>query len=341
MTLWLVGAGPMAAAHAAVLSDLDQPFTVVGQSEERARSLAEAHGAAWIAGGVDKALRENPKPLRAVVALPINVSALATLALIEAGVKELLIEKPGAVTSAELKLIKAAADRHGTRIFVAFNRRFFAAVEEAKRRIDAAGGALSVFFEFTEASDRVIALPTDDAVKRRWALANSSHVIDLAFYLAGKPTTLSTGVSGSLPWHPEGAVFRGFGETEAGTQVSYIADWRGPGRWGLEVVLPDERLILRPIEKLQTVPRGRFDPIPVEIDDSADKTFKPGLLRQMEAFLNPKHTELPTLDEHLALVVDVVDPIAGYAPARHFDTRTKERAFTLVSSQILAERAAS
>lgn len=311
MNTWLVGAGPMAAAHAAVMSDIGEAFMVVGRSEERARALAETHNAPWRAGGLRHALDRLGAPRRAVLCVPVETLAADAIALVEAGVGELLVEKPGGMTSGELERVARAGEAVGARINIAYNRRFYASAIEARRRIEAAGGPLSCHFEFTELSDRVAPLPTPAAVKERWLLGNSSHVIDLAFHLVGAPTSLTHDRKGSLPWHPAGALFRGFGDTARGAGFSYIADWRGPGRWGVEIVLPDERLVLRPLETLQSVARGRFDPAPVALDDDLDRRFKPGLHRQMSAFLGGGG-DLPTMRAHQRMVADVIEPLAGY-----------------------------
>jgi hypothetical protein len=45
-------------------------------------------------------------------------------------------------------------------------------------------------------------------------------------------------------------------------------------------------LYLKPIEQLQIQQIGSVKVEPVEIDDTLDKEFKPGLFRMVEAFLN-------------------------------------------------------
>lgn len=318
MSIWLVGAGPMAEFHAATLKDLGHSFTVVARTSERATALAERHGAAVLTGGVEAALAKGAVPEYAIIALPVGALARVADVLVSAGVRHVLVEKPGGLSSAELLPVAHNANRAGAEVFVAYNRRFFASTLEAQRRIADAGRVLSLFFEFTEDADRIAALSTPDIIKRHWVLANSSHVIDLAFHLCGEPAQWVPRTSDALDWHPSGSDFRGMGTTLAGAHFSYVADWRGPGRWGIEVVLPSERLILRPMERLQHVPRGRFDPQPVEIDDDLDQRFKPGIHRQMQAFLGGEgRRNLLRLDEHVRRVDAFMEPIAGYVSSRY------------------------
>jgi predicted dehydrogenase len=303
----------MAHAYANVLADINVPFTVVGRDPARARSLASLHGMAFLSGGVDSALRGG-RPKVAIVAVPVESLTVVGSALARAGVRRILLEKPGGLDIRDLSGVADAADRNGSRVYVAYNRRFLASVAEARRRIEAAGGALSMFFDYSEAASRIEASPASPATKARWVIANSSHVIDLAFHLCGEPASLDAQVAGSLPWHPAGAVFTGQGATERGTVFCYHTDWRSPGRWRLEIALPDERLILSPLEKLQHILPGEFDPKPVDVDQSLDLKFKPGLHCQVCAFLGDEAAILMPIRHHLVRIASYINRMGGYVP---------------------------
>lgn len=314
MNIWLIGAGTMAAQHAEVLRDIGQDVTIVATSPDRAVPLADVHGMASFTHGLDRALAELPQPDAAIVVLPVNLLAAAALSLVTSGVPRVLIEKPACLSANELEPVVEVIQRTGTFAAVAYNRRFLSSVAEARRRIEAAPEILSVLFEFTEAALRIATLATPNDIKRRWVLANSTHVIDLAFHLCGWPDTLESQIRGRFDWHPSGADFRGFGTTTRGASFSYLADWRGPGRWGLEIVLPEERLILRPMEQLQVIPLGRFASQAVTgIDDRLDCDYKPGLYLQMQAFLaTTPDPRLVTVKQQLHAIRSVYNPIAGY-----------------------------
>lgn len=314
MSVWLIGAGPMAALHAKVLAALTtEPVTIIANSATRAAPLAQENGMAFYEGGLEHAIATLPTPSAAIIALPVDKLAAAARSLVAAGVPKVMIEKPGCLTAVELAPVVDLAEQKDSFVAIAYNRRFFASVIDARKRIEAAGKILSVNFEFCEDAPRVEALPTPALIKEKWVLANSSHVIDLAFHLCGAPETWDTKTTGTLPWHPSGADFRGMGVTTKGANFTYYADWRGPGRWGLEIILPTERLIMRPMEALEVMPRGSFRSQVVEIDDQIDKDFKPGLYRQLEAFFATDVSPyLVTARQQFDAITNIYNPIANY-----------------------------
>jgi hypothetical protein len=64
----------------------------------------------------------------------------------------------------------------------------------------------------------------------------------------------------------------------------------------------NHRLIFRPLEKLQIQKNGSVAVEMVEIDDRLDKEFKPGLYKQVEAFVG-EHTDLlPTISDQVEVL---------------------------------------
>ena len=321
--IWLIGAGGMARAHAKVLRALDRPFHIVGRGAVSASAFAQEIGSPVTAGGLEKWLKDSPQPAgHAIVAVPIPELAEAACALARFGVRRILVEKPGGIDPAEIESVAAAARETGVAMFVAYNRRFFASAARARRLIEEDGGAVSFTFEFTELADVVAQSGHSAGVKRNWFLANSSHVVDLAFFLGGSPAHLYPLSAGSLPWHERAERFAGCGSTGAGALFSYIADWASAGRWGVEVMTRRRRLILRPLESLSVQEKGRFEINAVSLDDSLDREFKPGLYRQMQAFLGGADQDaLVDIQGHAARVREVFVPmlsggrIAGEAAA--------------------------
>src|SRR5262249_7672733 len=156
-------------------------------------------------------------------------------------------EKPAGLTASEIEQVARAAARARSQVFVAYNRRFYASVEATRAMIAEDGGVTSFHMEFTERANRVGAAIGNPAILRNWFLNSSTHVIDLAFYLCGKPSALSGITTGELGWHPSGAIFVGHGRTRAGAVFSWHADWTSAGRWGLDVRTSRRRLILQPL----------------------------------------------------------------------------------------------
>lgn len=299
----LAGTGAMAAAYAKVLQAQGQPFIVVGRGAERAHAFAAEWNVPVTHGALADQLAAMPQvPKTAIVAVSANSLASASATLAQHGVQRLLIEKPAALSSAEAKMLHVQLRTTGAQAFVAYNRRFYAAAETARRIIAEDGGAVSCKFDFTEAVRRIEALnkPADELAG--WFYGNSTHVVDLAFFLAGTPTHLVAESRGGLAWHPSGAVFTGHGSTDKGAAFSYHANWLSPGRWGVEVMTKARRLVLQPMEKLSCQTHDSFALNPVEIDEADDLAYKPGVYRQTAAFLAGKPDDrLLTLDEQMEL----------------------------------------
>ena len=124
-----------------------------------------------------------------------------------AGCQSLLLEKPGALTHSELQLLQITAQEKGAKVWIAYNRRFYASVQKLRQLVAADGGITSAVFEFTEWSHRLKDLQKAPGVKEHWLLANSTHVIDLAFHLIGLPAEgqWQGWHGGSICWHPAAA----------------------------------------------------------------------------------------------------------------------------------------
>ncbi|EGK12901.1 dehydrogenase [Desmospora sp. 8437] len=297
--LLLVGTGRMAKAYAEVLKAFCLPFDVVGRSESSVGSFMKETGVPARSGGVEEVVGRRPRlPGFAIVAVDVEQLAPATLFLLRMGVKNLLVEKPGGLNGEEIAEVAREAKEQQANVYIAYNRRFYASVRKARQMIERDGGVCSFTFDFSERSDLVAVSSHSPEVKKAWFLANSSHVVDLAFYLGGEPKEICCYTAGGLIWHPTASVFSGAGVTEEGGLFSYHANWEAPGRWGIEMMTKQHRLILRPLEALYAQKPGAFNIEEIKLDDELDHLFKPGLFRQVRAFLKGECTELVTIEQH-------------------------------------------
>ena len=311
MSLWVIGAGPMAQDYAKVLLGLGQSFEVIGRNAASAERFEAITGHPVRQGGLAAALAAADAPERAIVAVGMEHLARVTIELIEAGTRRILVEKPGGLNTAEIRTLRQTAAKHKAEVMVAYNRRFFASTALARRLIDEDGGATSCAFEFTEWSHIIAPLVKGPGVKEALFLGNSTHVADLAFHLCGFPKDWRAWHGGSLAWHPSAARFCGAGITDRGVFFSYNADWEAPGRWGLEVLTRKRRFIFRPMEQLQVMQLGSVKIENMELADSLDKEYKPGLYGETKAFLEGGDSWCCTIDEQLRHCT-VYDEIAGY-----------------------------
>lgn len=302
-TILLVGTGNMATEYTKVLLAQKRAFIVVGRSENSATKFRQATEVTPTIGGIEKWLKENNSPTTAIVAVNEEQLGPATRALIEHGTKSILVEKPGGLNSNDLSKTKELARKHGSRVFIAYNRRFYSSTDKAREIIKQDGGVISFTFDFTERSHLIEKSDKPLNVKSEWLLANSSHVIDLAFFLGGRPRVIKASVAGGLSWHPKGSIFVGSGVSENKALFSYHANWESAGGWGLEVITPKRKLIFKPLEKLLVQEIGSFDAIEANLKSDLDIKFKPGLYRLVESFLGNKK-DLVTLDEQIKSLTD-------------------------------------
>lgn len=219
--------------------------------------------------------------------------------LLNAGIKHVLVEKPAAISMNELLDKEEEISGYYAEIYVGYNRRFYASVLEAEKLIEQDGGLETLQFEFTEWAHRIEPLVKAEGVKENWFFANSTHVVDLAFSLAGKPTTWQAfSKEGNISWHHR-SNFAGAGVTEKGVLFSYLANWESAGRWAIELLTRKRRIYLKPLESLSIQEKGSVKVEEHSFDDEIDKKYKPGLYKQVLAFLENERSRLVSFKEHV------------------------------------------
>jgi predicted dehydrogenase len=292
----------MAEAYASVLMDLGETPVVVGRGESSAQRFSEKTGLETLTGGIHANLGKLKGISTAIVATPVDQLGSNTISLIKAGVSRILVEKPAGINPSTVEEVLDVAQSARAEVFVAYNRRFLASTRAARDLIEEDGGATSLRMEFSEFAHRIAPLPTAAHIKENWLYANSTHVLDLGFFLAGFPARLSAHTQGTLDWHPNAAQFVGHGKTETGAAFSYLADWEAAPRWMVEIGTPRRTVTLQPLEALSFRERTGFAVTQVELELDLDQTFKPGLWRQTAAFLKggADERDLARLADHAA-----------------------------------------
>jgi len=311
--IWLIGAGLMAEDYIKVLESLENDFSVIGRGQDSAKKCEEVTGCKVVMGGLKKFLAMHPTVCsHAIVAVGVEKLYETTKELLDYGVKNILVEKPAGLHKKEFEDLVHSTQKKEANVFVAYNRRFYASVLKAQEIIEEDGGISSFNFEFTEWDHVIAPLKKSEGVKEKWFLGNSTHVVDLAFFLGGKPKEICSFTNGSLDWHPRASVFSGAGVSEEGSLFSYQANWESAGRWSVEVLTKEHRLIFRPMEKLQIQKRGsiilEFDET---IDYILDDDFKPGLYLQTKHFLENDFEGMCTLKEQCGMM-DIYNKMANY-----------------------------
>jgi len=311
--IWLIGAGLMAQDYIKVLQGLNQKFTVIGRGVSSSIKCKEETGHEVIIGGLNKFLDTNPKLVsHAIVSVGVEKLYETTKVLLKYGIKNILVEKPAGLRKEEFENLVQITKKNKANIFVAYNRRFYASVLKAKEIIRDDGGVTSFNFEFTEWGHVISALKKAEEVKEKWFLANSTHVVDLAFFLGGKPKKICSFTSGGSDWHTSASVFSGAGISEKDALFSYQANWESAGRWSVEILTKEHRLILCPMEKLSIQKRGTIDKnLDKTIDYTLDTKYKPGLYLQVSDFLDNKTDNLCSIEEQ-SNIQSIYNRIANY-----------------------------
>lgn len=277
----LVGAGTMAEEYCKVLTALNYEPIIVGRGEEKAEKLEQETGFPVLRGGIEvNIVKMEEIPQYAINAVGVYQLADTTKTLLNHGVKAILVEKPAGINKEQIEEIVALAKQKEAKVYVAYNRRFYASTNKALEIIKEDGGVTSFNFEFTEWAH----LNLYNINEKRF-LANSTHVVDLAFFLGGCPVEMKSYVRGELDWHKSGCMYAGAGISNKDALFSYQANWDAPGRWSVEILTQKHRLYFKPMEKLQIQEKGSVEVKFIELDDELDTTYKPGLYRQVESFL--------------------------------------------------------
>lgn len=301
--VWVIGAGPLTIDYIKVLDALKIRYQVIGRGISSAKDCEEKTGVKVVTGGLESHVCVCKNfPSAAIVAVGVEQLANVTKILLQNSVKKILVEKPGGLNENEISSVHEESKKRNAEVYVAYNRRFYASTLKAQEIIRADGGVRSFHFEFTEWSHEIVKMEKAPGVKENWLLANSSHVIDLAFFLGGKPKEISCYVGGELDWHPSGSIFTGAGISEGGALFSYHADWGAPGRWSVEVLTGNHRLIFKPMEKLQIQKIGSVAVEEVPLVDELDREFRPGLFLQVKALMDGDLLSLLKIEEHLVML---------------------------------------
>jgi len=263
----IIGAGWMARQYATALSRMKvRDVVVVSKSDSKAAELCGEFGFRCLTGGYEKHLAGMKKMDLVIVATPIDHLLPSAMLAVKHGQQNILVEKPGSLYSQELASA-ARKVKKGQQIRVAYNRLAYPNLHKLKELAEKEGGITSCRFTFTEWVHTIDFTKEKKEVYARWGIANSLHVISMAFELAGMPKEMSAYRQGGFRWHPSGSVFAGAGITDRGATFSYHADWNSAGRWGVEVMTEENAYRLMPLEELYVCKKGsvNWEKVPFEI----------------------------------------------------------------------------
>ncbi|MFN3708954.1 MAG: Gfo/Idh/MocA family oxidoreductase [Alishewanella aestuarii] len=285
----IVGAGTIGLQYADILTAMSVPFTLLCRSEQTANKVLQSTPHRALVSDASAYLAHTTQHYsHAIVATAIKDLATVTQALIAAGIEQILVEKPLTFSSQEAAKLAHAADAAAVKVWIAYNRRFIPSVQRLRDLLAQDGRIQACRFEFSEWIDKISWSQKEEQLIENWLIANSSHVIDLAFFLIGYPKAMTciadTPVVRSDKTLPASR-FAGCGLSENDIIFSYLSCWDAPGRWRLEVMTANHRYLLEPLEQLSVTARNSLSLEKVDVTDKANYGFKPGFYQQVQAFL--------------------------------------------------------
>ncbi len=283
----VVGYGFMGQEYVKALKSLKADrITVCSRSLEKLAPL-KSDNIQTVGGGYTNMAGPVSSDAVAVVSTITAELAPCVRHLITLGYQTILCEKPVSLWSSEIRKLAEEGDKAGVRLLCAFNRIAYPAVIEARWRIAQDGGATSATYTFTELVHRINPKQFSEEELKRWGVANSIHVMNLAHGLIGFPEKWNGIRQGSWPWHPSGSLYVGAGTTEQGIPFNYHADWGSAGRWVVEVFTSKSAYRFCPLEKLQQkkMSLGEWEDVAISTFDS---TLKTGIAEQLAALVDPE-----------------------------------------------------
>lgn len=287
----IIGAGYIANQYAYALSKMGiKNVTIISKNLETSSKICNQYGFKPISGGYENALPNLPHMDLVIVATPVLTLLPAAQLALENGQTNILIEKPGSLYSEDLLLLSEKFPNANIRI--AYNRLQYPNFHLLKELTTNEGGITSCNFTFTEWLDRINFTKYVPSILERWGIANSLHVISMAFELIGSPKVFTPYQFGKLDWHPSGSIFVGSGISEKNIPFSYHADWNSSGRWGIEIMTSKNAYRLIPLEELYVCKKNSTIWEKVQFQDTYPDV-KQGLTEQLFLMLekNSKYND--------------------------------------------------
>ena len=290
--LALIGCGNIAEFHAPAFREAGFDLAAVTSrpGSTRLRPFAEKHQIPLVFDD-PASLFEARRQWDAVLIMASTEATMENLMLAVQSDAPVMVEKPVSVHATDLEPLI----NKGLPVLVAYNRRFYRTVREARREVTEGGPVLAhmAIPDSVTTPDH----PDDDPGYLDRFFSNSVHGLDMLRYIFGdlrvehvQRNRNSNGAITAL------AAILSAGD---GSTVQLTANWKAPANFTLTLDRPGHRLELWPFEAgavyegMEVVEPTPESPIrsfkPKMIDqvklDEWDYTFKPGFLGQAKAFL--------------------------------------------------------
>lgn len=279
----IIGAGWMAEQHLPVLSAIGgtKVVGITSRTLSRAQALAQKYNIGCCVAGLGEMISEAQPD-----AVLLLVSEDSMFGVCERLLNEhrlpLFIEKPAGLVPEETQQLADLARAKRVPTMVGFNRRYYSIFHKGIEIIRQHGKLRGVVVEGHERMWRVREMNKfSDKVLTNWIYANSTHTIDLLRFFGGEPRNISAIVHNRI--EKKGDQIAAIMEFDSGAIGNYSAHWYSPGGWRVVLYGDEVTVEFKPLESGRWIDKG-FKVTEI-VSDEADVKFKPGLYRQMEAFV--------------------------------------------------------
>jgi hypothetical protein len=294
LRLGIIGCGSIARFHADVLKHLG--YTIVAASDivytDKIKEFCKTYSIKEFAGHWDQLTKMKLDALW--VTASWNSIDEMLLPLLATGIP-IFFEKPVALSSKKIiSAIEAYPDSLAN-TQIGYNRRFYDFIPEIKALIS----TLDISAIELQIPESVSGLNNDN-LKKVLFLQNSSHVIDLLFYLLGEKDLTVENIKRFQDHNGLPLGYSGLLLSESGIPIHLVAPWNSPCNFGIRFHSPGQLVELLPIETAriyegfeiieptQQNPIRRYKPKILKefFINKNSAQFKPGFLNQAINFID-------------------------------------------------------
>ena len=216
-------------------------------------------------------------------------------------IENILVEKPGCQFACQMEEI---IKKSNTNIYIGYNRRFYSSVKKILDIIEK-DSPIELNLEINE--------PYPEKINNNYFINQTSHVIDLAFFICGFPRIINTEIKGEgiIQNHLRGSYFEGNGITKKSIPFKYKGRWvETKKKWKIEIKLKSGKvLILSPLEILKIKEGDKI----IELEkDSIDINFKPGLYNQIKNFIDGNFSNFLSIETQKNNCIKYYYPMSNY-----------------------------
>jgi hypothetical protein len=295
--IWLVGGGKISKEYLKVLPNFNYKIVVITRRRKKISVLKKYKNQISIEyGGLSNYLKTSPtKPDKAIIAVNTRYLHKISKVLIDYGIKSIMVEKPAALKLYELKKIKKMISKKKINYVIAYNRRFYGSINYIQKLI-LNNKVRGVYFDLTEWVHKIKLSDYSKLELRKWFLCNTSHIIDLVFYLVGQSKKVYFINRDAIKWHKP-VFFNGNGITKKNIPFVYRGDWLSHGRWEIKIFFKGFVAKLKPIESLNIEYISKKN-IKIEKFKNESK-YKPGFYNMCNSFIKNNLQEFCTIDQQI------------------------------------------